>query len=94
MKMIVKSNAVEPKKTRGPFSQFSRNNQKTTLLQHFIARMIWIVTTKEYAMMGCANVSLDGKNKLIVQVCNHEKVNQTLLFTVFHFFCPRFLLPR
>ena len=75
MKMIVKSNAVEPKKTRGPFSQFSRNNQRTTLLQHFIARMIWIVTTKEYAMMEYAYASLDGKNKLIVQVYNCEKDN-------------------
>ena len=39
--------------------------------------MIWIVTTKEYAMTEFAYVNLDGKNKLIVQVHNFEKVNQT-----------------
>ena len=37
--------------------------------------MIRIVTTKEYAIMECAYVSLDGKNKLIVQVYNREKDN-------------------
>ena len=39
--------------------------------------MIWIVTIKEYATMEYAYVNLDGKNKLIVQVHNHEKANQT-----------------
>ena len=39
--------------------------------------MIWIVTTKEYVMMEYAYVNLDGKNKLIVQVYNYEKSNQT-----------------
>ena len=38
--------------------------------------MIWIVTTKEYAMMEYAYVNLDGKNKLIVLVNNREKANQ------------------
>ena len=39
--------------------------------------MIWIVTTKEYVTMEYAYVNLDGKNKLIVQVNNHEKANQS-----------------
>ena len=48
-----------------------------TFLQYFTAKMIWIVTTKEYVMMEYAYVNLDGKNKLIVQVYNYEKSNQT-----------------
>ena len=64
-------------------------------LQYFTAKMIWIVTTKEYAMMEYAYVNLDGKNKLIVQVHNREKANQTFnTITNLYFFCPRFLLPR
>ena len=51
------------------------NLKKTIYLQSFTARMIWIVTTKENAMMGYAYVSLDGKNKLIAQVYNCEKDN-------------------
>ena len=35
--------------------------------------MIRIVTTKEYAMMDYACVSLDGKNMLIVQVYNRVR---------------------
>ena len=46
-------------------------------LQYFIAKVIWIVTTKEYVMMEYAYVNLDGKNKLIVQVYHCEKSNQT-----------------
>ena len=56
--------------------------------------MIGIVTTKEYAMMKYAYVNLDGKNKLIVQVNNCEKANQTfntilLVFPNFNFFLPQ-----
>jgi hypothetical protein len=49
--------------------------KKTIHLQNFTARMIWIVTTKENAIMEYAYVSLDGKNKQIVQVYNCEKDN-------------------
>ena len=56
-------------------SQFSHKFQKTIYLQNFTARMIWIVTTKENALTGYAYVSLDGKNKQIVQVYNCEKDN-------------------
>ena len=57
--------------------------------------MIWIVTTKEYAMMEYAYVNLDGKNKLIVQVNNCEKANQTFntitnLYYFQLFFAPDF----
>ena len=49
--------------------------------------MIWIVTTKENAMMGYVYVSLDGKNKQIVQVHNCEKDNQifNILATLYLF---------
>ena len=57
--------------------------------------MIWIVTTKESAMMEFAYVNLDGKNKLIVQVHNREKANQTFntitnLYYFQLFFAPDF----
>ena len=49
--------------------------------------MIWIVTTKEYAMMEYAYVNLDGKTKLIVQVHKREKANQTFnSITNLHYF--------
>ena len=49
--------------------------------------MIWIVTTKEYAMMEYVHVNLDGKNKRIVQVHNREKANQTssTITNLYHF---------
>ena len=49
--------------------------------------MIWIVTTKENAMMGYVYVSLDGKNKQIVQVYSCEKDNQifNILATLYFF---------
>ena len=61
--------------------------------------MIWIATTKEYAMMEFAYVNLDGKNKLIAQVHNREIANQTFntitnLYYFQLFFPPRFFLPR
>ena len=56
--------------------------------------MIWIVTTKESAMMEFAYVNLDGKNKLIVQVHNCEKVNQTFSNTFTNLYLFQFFLPQ
>ena len=57
--------------------------------------MIWTVTTKEFAITGCVYVSLDGKNKQIVQVHNCEKAYQTFntVTNLYHFhlfFAPEF----
>ena len=76
-------------------SQFSHKFQKTIYLQNFTARMIWTVTTKEFAITGCVYVSLDGKNKQIVQVHNCEKAYQTFntVTNLYHFhlfFAPEF----
>ena len=56
--------------------------------------MIWIVTTKEYAMMEFAYVNLDGKNKLIVQVHNCEKANQAFSNTFTNLYLFQLFLPQ
>ena len=56
--------------------------------------MIWIVTTKEYAMMEYAYVNLDGKNKLIVQVHKREKANQTFNIITNLYYSQPFFLPQ